>query len=135
MLGGRNEWSHSTMLGNIALAHLRLRNLDRARQALDEAEQIACDLGSETNLAYLLITRSALAAEEGRPELAARTGGAAEAAFERLHLPAERLEHELQEQTKARVCADLGEDRFAKLWEEGRFLELDEAVSTDSAAS
>ncbi len=135
MLGGRNEWSRSTMLGNIALAHLRLRNLDRARQALDEAEQIASDLGSDTNLAYLLITRSALAAEEGRPELAARTGGAAEAAFERLHLPAERLEHELQEQTKARVCADLGEDRFAKLWEEGRFLELDEAVSTDSAAS
>jgi hypothetical protein len=68
-------------------------------------------------------------AARGDPELRTRLLGAASAASESAGIAIEPYGLAVQERAMAEARADLGEEAFAKAWEQGAQMELDEAVS------
>ena len=133
LLGDRNEWARATNLEKLALARLHLGELERASALLDESATLNTELQAEAGQASNLLSRSALAAAAGDFERAARLGGAAEARFEVLSAPFGTFEQAVKERTHHRLVAELGEDRLAALWADGRGRDLDEATGSKDA--
>lgn len=129
LVGDAHEWARAGNLEKLALAHLHLGHLSKARLLLDESQAINKTLGAEAALAHNLLTESALAAAEGHAGLAARLGGAAEAASESIPTPFDTFERGMKARTEERLVDALGHERFTELWAEGRALDLQQAFA------
>jgi len=135
LLGETNAWARAANLENLALAHLHLGRLDTARHLLDEAEEINGALGANASLTRNLLARSAVALADGRFELAARLGGAAEAASRSVGTPFDGFQRGLKQRTERRLVAVLGRERSTQLWEEGTALDLGQAIALREVAA
>jgi tetratricopeptide (TPR) repeat protein len=100
-----------------------------ARSFYSEAILLRQEISNSLTVALNLSAFATLAAAQNKPELTARLVGAAETQIPSIRLemsPVERAEYD-QAITAARAA--LGEEAFAKAWEEGQQMTIDEAIA------
>jgi predicted ATPase/class 3 adenylate cyclase len=121
-----SEGMIANALCDLGFVELRLRP-ERARAALTESLRLSMKVGWKEAAANCLVGMAGAA--RGDPELRTRLLGAASAASESAGIAIEPYGLAVQERAMAEARADLGEEAFAKAWEQGAQMELDEAVS------
>jgi predicted ATPase len=115
-------------LYNLGSAALSEGRDERAVGLLSDGLALFGELGYKEGMAYCLeALASATASGASRVE-AARLLGAADAASEAMGAALEPGERDRRARTESMLRAQLGEERFAELWSEGRNMTLDEAV-------
>jgi tetratricopeptide (TPR) repeat protein len=121
----------------IAPALASLGRLARRRGHRDEARALYRDslrrfraLEYQTEIAAVLEEIAGVAADDGRPEAAARLWGAAAALRETLGAPLPPVERPDYERDVTAARAALGEPTFTAVWEAGRSEPLAQAVSS-----
>jgi hypothetical protein len=112
-------------LGSVALSQ---GNSARAAALLGESLRLGQEIGASDRVAVALETLAAAAAADGRPQEAARFGGAADALRSSLGLPLSLDQQASHDQTVRMVRAALGEDAFAALWAVGEAQPLGETI-------
>jgi len=127
------DWGYKVGIAN-ALYHLgRL-----ARECHDDARAIACfqecmilnrDLGSKLDIAKALIEFGSLALAQGDPERGAPLFAAAEALHQTIGAPIAPFEKIRFDSEVARVRTLLAEETFATIWNAGKNMTIEEAVS------
>lgn len=111
-------------MGQVALAQ---GNSSWALALFSQSLSLAKELGSKWDLGWCLEGLAGVAALTGQYERAARLFGAVEAMFESIGFrvrPDDRADHDRK---VAAVHARLDEETFAKAWEEGRTMTLEQA--------
>ncbi len=101
---------------------------DRAAELIREALRIYAEMDIRNAVAYCLEMLAAIDASEGRPDEAAQLFGAADKIREDIGTPVESFNLERYNRDLDAVKAALGEDAFAKSWEDGRAMKIDQAV-------
>jgi predicted ATPase len=127
-----NPRMESVTLNNIALFARDEGRFGDAMELTDEAYRIVRDLG-ESEVADSISRLASLLAHAGKAEPAVRTLAASEALREELGVRRSWV-LERNEDTLARVRAELDEAAFADAWERGRRLTADEAVALARAS-
>jgi ATP/maltotriose-dependent transcriptional regulator MalT len=102
---------------------------EAAAGLLLEALEIAAELDSRYLLPGLLASLAVVAGERGDLERAARLLGASQAHYEAAGLVPDPVDANDPDRMQASARDRLGADRFARLWEQGRQLSLDQAVA------
>jgi predicted ATPase len=115
-------------LYNLGSAALSEGRDERAVGLLSEGLALFGELGYKEGIAYCLEALAAATAAGASVVEAARLLGAADAASEAMGAALEPGERDRHERTKSMLRGELGEERFAQLWHEGRTMTLDEAV-------
>ena len=115
--------------GNLSMVERQLGNLTRAEELAAEATEIADRRGDEWSVPYDLNALSAIAAERGSMERAARLLGAAEAAVMRQGVDWPPDEREHFERTRARLIDALDRAAFERCWQQGASWRSSEAIS------
>jgi predicted ATPase len=116
-------------LYNLGSAALSEGRDERAVGLLSEGLALFGELGYKEGIAYCLEALAAATASDGSVVEAARLLGAADAASEAVGAALEPGERDRHARTESTLRAQLGEERFAELWSEGRGMTLDEAVA------
>ena len=99
----------------------------RAEALLEESLFLNQDRGDKWNMIGSLGLFAMVACSQGHHERAARLFGAEEALQEAIGAP--RSEYTEQERDLAAMRAGLGEEKFAKVWAEGRAMTLEQAIA------
>ncbi|HZT44598.1 MAG TPA: BTAD domain-containing putative transcriptional regulator [Gaiellaceae bacterium] len=118
----------SISLYNLARTELKRGRVEAARELLREALELATDLGYKEVIAHCLQGAAELAAQRD-PEWAVRACGASLALFEEIGVSLAGDEEEDNRDLRRRLVAELGEDRFDELLEEGRDASRDAIVA------
>lgn len=124
-----NKWGIAVSLGTLGLAALRERAWERAVSLLGESLEVRREIGDKGGCAWCLERLAEIAVERGNPERAVRLLSAA--AVLRISIgsivdPADQREYQ---DRRAALRARLGEEQFTAIWNEGRALTLEQAVS------
>jgi predicted ATPase len=117
-------------LGNLALAALRLGELDEAAAKIRENLALSLRLHDHVSTVHALAVLAAVLTERGQPEVAARVLGACAALLEEEGLSLQELEAELYEETEATLQEQLGESGFTSQLDAGRAEELPDLIGT-----
>jgi predicted ATPase len=102
---------------------------ERAAGLLDESLGIASDIGQPELIGYCLAGLGHVALAAGRTEQAVRLFAVADAIFERIGAAMQQAERDAFEAALAGAEPELGPIAFAEAREEGRALELEQAVA------
>ncbi len=102
---------------------------DRAIGLYREAIGLLRELGDKWLLAVCLVGTAAAATSSNQPQSAARLLGASRTLFEAVRVPTYPRYLARYERAVAAAKSALGETAFAKAWEAGRALALEQAVS------
>jgi predicted ATPase/class 3 adenylate cyclase len=121
-------------LSNLADASLLLGRAEEARLRIRECLDLAGELGFLEVVASCLDSSAALLADMQQVELAARLTGAAHALREDINLSQTPAERRLHHRMHARLRAALGDDAVEDLHEEGRELDVEQAIALALAA-
>ena len=100
-----------------------------ARSHFAEALATSQELQEKTIISFALEGFAALAAESGDAKRAVRLAGAADELREQVGFEIEPFERRFRECYLSQLKAKMDEDTFAKLYEQGRKLKLEEAVA------
>ena len=129
----------SRQLGNKEIVSVNLVNLGAvayhegdfgaARSHFAEALEVAQELGYKIYIAYSLDGFAALAAEREAVELGAQLAGMAEKLREQIGFEIEPADRRFRDAYIARLKNKMDETAFAKAYEQGRKLKLEEAVT------
>jgi predicted ATPase/DNA-binding SARP family transcriptional activator len=125
----QNERMTAIALRGLASYALDEGQSKEALSMLAESTRIASDLGEVPMLAAILCEFAAALAAEGRPRKAARLLGCSEAVHGKLGASARTWLSQLNDRTVAAIQAQIDERDLAELWQEGRRLTIDDAVS------
>jgi predicted ATPase len=115
-------------LYNLGSAALSEGRDERAVGLLSEGLALFGELGYKEGIAYCLEALAAATASGASRVEAARLLGAADAASEAMGAALEPGERDRRARTESMLRAQLGEERFAELWSEGRNMTLEGAV-------
>jgi predicted ATPase/DNA-binding CsgD family transcriptional regulator len=113
-------------LGQIALEQA---DIDAARALFAEATQVCRDLGDRNLMVSVVAAYGEVAAATGQASRAATLLGATDRQTEIVGVDLQPIDREPFDRSIERARSELGEARFSALWEEGRSLTLDEALS------
>jgi predicted ATPase/class 3 adenylate cyclase len=100
----------------------------RAAELIREALRLYAEMDVRNAVAYCLELLAAIDSSEGRPHEAAQLFGAADKIREDIGTPVESFNLERYNRDLDAVKAALGEEAFAKSWEDGRAMKIDQAV-------
>jgi tetratricopeptide (TPR) repeat protein len=120
-------------LANLGQVLTLLDDGDGARRALDEATQLARELGHGRILRVCLQALAALNARAGEFERAARALGAIQTAADDYGEAIERIDLDFVADVGRRVEAAIGKDRLEALRAEGRTLAIEDAIALTPA--
>jgi predicted ATPase/class 3 adenylate cyclase len=124
-----NKWGIGVSLGTLGLVALREEDWQRAVARLGESLEVRREIGDKGGCAWCLERLAETAAKQGNPEKAVRLLSAAAAlriSIGSIVDPADQAEYQTQ---RAALRAELGEERFSTIWNEGRALTLEQAVA------
>jgi non-specific serine/threonine protein kinase len=107
---------------------LRQGDYERATALFEESLFLAREVGSKDRIALCLEGLAEVAEAKGQQERAARLFGAVEALSEAIGFAMPSFIRVDYDRSVAAVRAGLGEEAFAKAWEEGRKMTVEEAV-------
>jgi tetratricopeptide (TPR) repeat protein len=119
----------ASILLNMGTALLALGHAAEAAERFTEALHDARQIGSAISTAYALEGLGCATAELGSHETAARLMGAAETARRRLNASWQALEADRHQRTIDRVRDELGTERLARSWDEGRAMTVEATVA------
>lgn len=127
MAAASDQWTHAVTLQTLADVAVEEHDLSRARDLLQHALPVLRQLGPYRLVEYV-DSCAGLSAAQGRPDVAARLMGAAEAALDAMGaqiVPADAL---LRERRAEAALRQLGAHAFAELRGAGRSLPLEAAI-------
>lgn len=124
-----NSEGVSGTLNNLAAIAYGESDFAAARSYYVEALTTAHELGEKIILSFSLDGFAALAAESGESERAAKLAGAAERLLETVGFEIELADRQFRDAYIAKLKTKMDEAAFANLYEQGRKLKLEEAVS------
>jgi non-specific serine/threonine protein kinase len=124
----RSKLSTGQSLHRLGLAVLRQGDYDRAEALFEEGLTMFYEAGMKSGIAECLEGLAELAGATGQLERAGQLSGAAEALREAIRHPIQPSDRPPYDRSVAAVRARLGEEAFAKVWEEGRKMKLEEAI-------
>jgi hypothetical protein len=123
-----DPWGISHSLVRLALVMLEAHDVDASRRLLAESLAIGRETGERLGLAANLEAYARLAAVEGRPARAARLSAGASTLRESVGVDPCEPGWPDPEPIVADLRSALGEEAFARAWEEGRTMTLDESL-------
>jgi predicted ATPase/class 3 adenylate cyclase len=124
-----NKWGIGVSLGTLGLVALRARDWDRALSLLSESLEVRREISDKGGCAWCLERLAEIASAQGNSERAVRLLSAAAAlrvSIGSVIDPADQVEYQKQ---RAALRAELGEERFSTIWNEGRALTLEQAAA------
>jgi tetratricopeptide (TPR) repeat protein len=119
----------ATDVGNLGAVRFELGDLDEAAACFREAIATSQQLGNTYLITMGFDGLAAIAVERGRLELAARLAGAAEAEYESLGVPPERLDAAFRARYVEKLMAALEPEALEREWASGRAMGLEAAVA------
>jgi len=124
-----DPWGVASCLGNMGEVAAKLGDFTRARSHLRESLEEFWKLGDKRSVTESFEMSASLDALDGKPERAARLGGAAEKSRESFGFKRPKAEVGPYEEDLAGARKVLGENLFAAEWAEGRQLGFEEAIA------
>jgi predicted ATPase/DNA-binding SARP family transcriptional activator len=131
----RNERMIAIALRGLASYALDEGRNEEALSMLAESIRIVSDLAELPMLAAIVCEFAACLTADGRVRQAARLLGCSEALYEELGAGGRAWLTQMNERTLATIRTELDEAALAKIWQEGRRLTVDEAVSLALASA
>jgi tetratricopeptide (TPR) repeat protein len=123
-----NDWGIALNLGNLGALAIERGELERARELLRESLAGLRPLDDRSSLLQAIERVAGLAAAGGDAETAARLAGAAHARRQELGEPLTPVEAAIAERRLSIARAALAPETFARSWDAGAALGLDEAL-------
>ncbi len=124
-----NKAGVSGTLNNLAAIAYGENGFAIARTRYTEALMLAQELGEKAILSFSLDGFAALAAASGESERAAKLAGASEGLLESIGFDIEHADRRFRDVYLAKLKTKMDEADFAKLYEQGRRLKIEEAVA------
>ena len=123
-----SKWGIGVSLGTLGWVAIREGDWSRALTRLGESLEVRQEIGDKGGCAWCLERLAEVALAQGKPEKAVRLLSAAAAL--RISIgsvidPVDQLEYQNR---RTSLRAELGEEQFAKIWEEGRSMTLEQAI-------
>jgi predicted ATPase/class 3 adenylate cyclase len=126
--GGALTDMRATCLGNLGLVASAQSDWDAARSFFLESVTLTRKLGDKANMACCLEGLAGVYAMQGQPEDGARFLGAAEAVRKAINSPIQSGERTDYDRSLAAVRGALDKATFARAWNEGAAMAVEEAV-------
>jgi tetratricopeptide (TPR) repeat protein len=124
-----NKWGIGVSLGTLGWVAICEKNWSRALERLGESLQVRLEIGDKGGSAWCLERLAEVALAQGNPEKAVRllsTAATLRISIGSVIDPADQPEYQSR---RAALRAKVGQERFALLWEEGRTLTLERAIT------
>jgi non-specific serine/threonine protein kinase len=123
-----DKWGIGHSLRNLGFVAIDLSDHSRASELLKEGLTLYKELGVKSSIAECLEGLAEGAGAQEQMERAARLYGAAEAMREAVGVPIQPSDRPGYDRSVVAVRAGLGEEAFAKAWEEGRKMSMEQAI-------
>ena len=124
-----NKWGVGVSLGTLGWVAMREGDWNRAIARLGESLEVRREIGDKGGSAWCLERLAEVALAQGQTEKAVRLFGAAAALRASIGSVMDHVDQPEYESRRKSLQAELGEERFAATWDEGRALTLDQAVA------
>ena len=124
-----NKWGVGVSLGILGWVAMREGDWNRAIARLGESLEVRREIGDKSGCAWCLERLAEVALAQGQAEKAVRlfaAGAELRASISSVIDPVDQLEYESK---IISLRAELEEERFAAMWDEGRALTLEQAVA------
>ena len=124
-----NKWGIGVSLGILGWVAMREGNWERAMARLGESLEVRREIGDQSGSAWCLERLAEVALAQGQAEKAVRLFGAGAALRASIRSVIDPVDQPEYESKIASLRAELGKERFAAVWDEGRALTLEQAVA------
>ena len=124
-----NKWGVGVSLGMLGWVAMREGDWNRAIARLGESLEVRREIGDMGGSAWCLERLAEVALAQGKPEKAVRLLSAASAQRIFIGSVIDPVDQPEYESTRTSLRAELGEERFAATWDEGRALTLEQAIA------
>jgi len=124
-----SKWGVGVSLGTLGWVAIREGDWKRALARLGESLEVRQEIGDKGGSAWCIERLAEVSLAQGNPEKAIRllsAAGALRISIGSVIDPADQPEYQNR---RAALRAELGQERFAALWEEGRALTLEQAIT------
>ncbi len=123
-----NKWGVGVSLGTLGWVAMREGDWNRAVARLGESLEVRREIGDKGGSAWCLERLAEVALAKGQDEKAVRLFGAAAALRSSISSVIDPVDQSEHQSKLTSLRAELGEERFASIWDEGRGLTLEQAV-------
>ena len=124
-----NKWGVGVSLGTLGWVAMREGDWNRARARLGESLDVRQEIGDKGGSAWCLERLAEVAWAQGDPEKAVRLLSAAAALRISIGSVIDPVDQPEYQNRRNALRQELGQDRFALAWEEGRALKLEQAIA------
>ena len=124
-----NKWGVGVSLGTLGWVAMRQGDWDRAIARLGESLEVRREIGDQGGSAWCLERLAEVALAQGKPEKAVRLLSTAAALRISLGSVIDPVDQAEYQDRRTALRTELGEERFASAWNEGRALTLEQAIA------
>ncbi len=124
-----NKWGVGVSLGTLGWVAMREGDWNRAVARLGESLEVRREIGDMGGSAWCLERLAEVTLAQAQPEKAARLFGAAAALRASIGSVIDPADQPEYDRRRTSLRAELGEERFAAAWDEGRAMTLGQAVA------
>jgi len=128
--GGWRQWGVYG-LGLVAFAE---QDYETARSLFEEGLALCIEMGNKTFVTFYLVGLARTVAAQGQPVWAAQLSGAADRLREIIKAAVPPFVRPIYEHLTTNLRAQLGEEAFSALWEQGRTMTLDQVLTIGEPA-
>ncbi len=122
-----NKWGMGVSLGTLGWAAMRQEDWKRAMARLSESLEVRQEIGDKGGSAWCLERLAEVALAQRQAEKAVHLLGAAAALRSSIGSVIDPADRSAYESTLASLRAELGNERFATIWNKGHALTLEQA--------
>ena len=123
-----HKWGIGVSLGTLGWIAIRAGDLSHAVTQLGESLEVRQEIGDKSGSAWCLERLAEVALAEGQAERGVRVLGAAAALRASIGSVIDPVDQPEYESTLASLRAQLGDERFTAIWDEGRDMTLEKAI-------
>jgi predicted ATPase/class 3 adenylate cyclase len=124
-----NKWGVGVSLGTLGWVAIHEGDWKRALERLGESLEVRQEIGDKGGSAWCLERLAEVASAQGDPEKAVRLLSAASALRISIGSVIDPVDQPEYKNRRSALVAELGAERFAAVWEEGRAMTMEQAVS------
>ncbi len=124
-----NKWGVGVSLGTLGWVAMREGNWNRALARLGESLAVRQEIGDKGGSAWCIERLAEVAWAQGNPEKAVRLLSAAAALRISIGSVIDPVDQPEYQNRRTALRTELGQERFAAMWDEGRALTLEQAIA------